>query len=389
MAKNKLFQTVQTAPVLNNAVSQAFGKTEITTLDAKGIIDLGNLILKDDKNKNAFIKSLTNVALKTVFRILDNKVEIPNILVNGSDYFQALRKISVKVMQAKDDSSNDLSTNTMWRITIPETTEKIFGTCQPFVFEVTIPDKLLEPAFNGEILLDDFVVAVFDTLYKSIIEYANALVKLAISNFIVEKVKANRGVIPLVTLYNSEVLSEGDTPIPTGQKAMFNRSFLAYASMVLSNYIGYLEGTSVLFNDGTIERATQRDNLHVLILQDFASATKTFLEADTFNKELVSLPMYVEVKNWQGTGNTLPTFSNNSTINMIPSSEYEEEEPTVVTVNNVIATMFDRETVACSIFEDWSATDRNNRQRYTNYTFGANRGYYNDLSENGVVFTLN
>ena len=33
----------------------------------------------------------------------------------------------------------------------------------------------------------------------------------------------------------------------------------------------------------------------------------------------------------------------------------------------------------------FTATDRNNRNRYTNYTSGATLQYYNDLSENGVI----
>ena len=385
MAKKSYFNVAQCSSVLNLALNQAFGIDPIETLDARGLFSLGEVVLDSDENKNTFIEALSNIIYRTVVRTLDNSVEIPNILVNGSDYLGALRKISIKPMRPKDDSSYDLSTNTMWRITKAEATEKIFGTCQPFVIELTIPDKLLEPAFNGTREADDFVIAMFDMITKSTVEIANALTKLAISNLIAEKIKSNKGVVHLLTMYNTE--TEQATPLTKG-KARFNRDFIAYATMIFENYFAYMSKTSILFNDGSIERATQRDNMHVMILSDFANSQKVFLEADTYNRSLVRLPMYEEVVAWQGFGDTLPTFESNSSINIIPSSEEDEETPTEVEQSDIIGIFADREAVACSLYEDWSASDRNNRQRYTNYTFGANRGFYNDLSENCVIFLL-
>ena len=140
---------------------------------------------------------------------------------------------------------------------------------------------------------------------------------------------------------------------------------------------------SVLYNMASRIRATRRDNMHVLMLTEFASATATYLESDTFHNELVKLPYYQEVEYWQGTGVTAPNFADCSTVDIkIPS------DGTAVQQSGIVAVFMDREAVGTGIFDRFSAADRSNRLRFTNYTEGATIQSFADTSENGVIFVV-
>ena len=54
--------------------------------------------------------------------------------------------------------------------------------------------------------------------------------------------------------------------------------------MTIKNYIGYLSTPKTIFNTAGKKRATPRDNLHVLLLNDFVSASDAFMSAGTFHK---------------------------------------------------------------------------------------------------------
>jgi len=151
----------------------------------------------------------------------------------------------------------------------------------------------------------------------------------------------------------------------------------------MRNYITYLRKPSVLYNVAGRVRATARDNMHVLMLTEFASACTTYLESDTFHDELVKLPLYSEVEYWQGTGTTAPNFDDCSSIDIeIPS------DGTAVTQSGIVAVFMDREAVGTGLYDRFSAADRNNRNRYTNYTEGCNIQTFVDTSENGVIFVV-
>ena len=56
--------------------------------------------------------------------------------------------------------------------------------------------------------------------------------------------------------------------------------------------------------------------------------------------------------------------------------------------SGIVGVMADRESIFTTWRDMFTATDRNNRNRYTNYTAGCGLSYGVDLSENAVVFIL-
>lgn len=375
----------QNSTLINSAVKQMWGQNAPTVQNVSELVSLGEKILSSDTNKEQFLGVLADRIKRTVIRTLDNSIDMPKIFMDYESYFGIMQKITVRPMLSQNDNSWNISeddyTSTIWEINKPDVSQTFFNNLSAFTIPLTVPDTMLKSAFmDGD--MDAFIAGIFNSIESSLVMLLNALAHLAITNLIAERVKTNKH-INLLSLYNSAM----GTTLTTA-KALFDADFLRYSSMIIRNYINYLRHPSVLYNDGTEVRATQRDNMHVLMLSDFVSAFNIYLQSSTFHNELTQLPLYDEVTFWQSVGNTVPSFTNNSSINIIPASELNETKKTAVTQSGIVCVLADRQALGTTLVEDWTGADRNNRERYTNYTYGANRGYFNDLSENAVVFVI-
>lgn len=76
---------------------------------------------------------------------------------------------------------------------------------------------------------------------------------------------------------------------------------MKFACSTISKYVKRIAKPSELFNTEGCTRHTE-GSLMLSVLADFSSNVQTYLESDTYNKELVGLPNYSDVPYWQGTG---------------------------------------------------------------------------------------
>ena len=180
--------------------------------------------------------------------------------------------------------------------------------------------------------------------------------------------------VNLLKLYNETV----ETPL-TKEAALTDPDFIRFATYQISMYSDRMSKISTLFNVEKAERFTPKDLQHVVLLSDFAKASETFLASNTYNADKVALPKHETVPYWQGSG-TGYGIDDVSTIDVKTSAG------NVVKMSGIIGVIFDRDALGVSNLDRRVTTNYNPRAEfYTNfYKFDA--GFYNDLSENFVVF---
>ena len=182
--------------------------------------------------------------------------------------------------------------------------------------------------------------------------------------------------VNLLYLYNQTIT----TPI-TASKALYDENFLKFASYTMSLYIDRLKSMSTLFNVGGKTRFTPKNDLHFVVLSNFAKASDMYLQSDTFHKELVALPQYESVPYFQGTG-TSYDFADTSKIYVKTASGND------ITINGVVGVMFDRDACAVNNFNRRTTSKWNAKAEFTNYWNKCDARYFNDLNENCVVFFI-
>lgn len=380
--------------LVNAAGQQMWGTQALTTNDLRGLISLGDLVFSSNSNRDGFLNVLVDRIGKTLFRTLDNRVEFPSFIRNEIEFCAIVQKVNIDILPSQSaewaEVGNAGFTPNQFKIDKPQITQLLFGDPRlVWEFDLTVPDTLYKTAFQSASQMGAFITALMDAMDKSLVESINNMNHAALCNLIAEKFKAGHNIVTLLTDYNA--LGGGGGTL-TAADALYDKDFLRYASQTINMYIKYLSQTSALYNEGINNnpqlRATQRDNLHCIISADFAASARFNLYSTDYNYQFEELPLYDEFVSLQASGTTAHSPSTDMSIDVTPSSEAGQATPTTVQEDYICCILADREAIGTTWRDVFTATDRNNRNRYTNFTTGCGLSWFNDLSENTVVFQI-
>lgn len=377
--------------LVNDVNSQLWGETALGVHDLTGLIALGDTVFSSADNRDLYLGELVDRIGKSVLRNLDLEVEFPNFMKNTFEWGAILQKINIMVTPASSNESwrvgaNDFTSN-QFKVDKPTVVSRLFSDTNTWEYDITIPDKLFKSAFLSASAMGAFIDGIMSSMVDSLTLAINNMAHMSLVNLVAEKKKANNACYDALALYN-ETLT---TPI-SRDKALVDKEFWRFFGMFVRNQIKYMEQPSKLFNIGTGDndaflRVTARDNMHVLASADAMSYMSSYLYAQDFNYRFDEMPLYKEWVSLQAqtiTGATdNPTFESNTSINVKPSSGGDAIE-----LSGVAVILADRQAIG-TFYEDMdTSSDRNNRNKYTNFTSDATIGYFNDLSENICVIYI-
>lgn len=371
--------------LLNDVTQQALGTKAVSMSDLTGLVSLGNTILNSDTTKEKWLNVLTDRIGKTIVSARAYSAGTDRYLKNTFEYGAILQKVYIAPMDAEENTSHKAEgvSVDMYVIKNPEVKQKLFSDVTAWEIDVTIPDRQLKGAFVSESAMASFIGGIFTAIENSMELKLENMSNMCVANFIGERLwaKANgNGALTVVNLLADYKTATGDTTL-TAANALYSSNFLKYSSSQMSRYLERMEKMSKLFNTEEYSRFTKKEDAIVTVLSEYASNYKFYLESDTYHKELVSLPNYGSIPYWQGTGTTY-SFNDTSKIDVTTSAGHH------VTQAGVIALITDRDALGIFKEDKKTLTAYNGKGEYTNYFNKAEIGYFNDLSENGVVFVV-
>ena len=375
--------------VINAVNKDMWGKTALSVKDLSGLISLGKTLEIDSDATDSYLNALVDRIGKTVIRTLDLELDFPNLYMDSFEFGAILQKITVNPFDAITNSDWNVGNNgftpTFADVHKPSVTVKHFQNATTWSYVVSVPNNLFFTAFLSESAMNNFIDAIIKALSDSMVMAINNMSRMAIANFVGEKIKNRNGVVNLLTLYNAN--KTGDDVL-SAEDAIYNKEFLKFSGMIIRNYIGYLEEPSTMYNVDETLRVTKRDNMHVMMLRDYASAYTTMFSSEAFNEELARLPLYTEVNHWQGAndGNGAPTFETNSTINLKVSSSANGAD--AIVTDGIVCVIADRQAIGVGINKRRVGKFVNDIDDYINTKTSATIQWLNDLSENGLIFTI-
>ena len=380
---------------LVNAVTQEIlGETAVVQEDLSNVVDIGKSIIDSD-NVDNYVKKLVNHIGKVVFQNRLYSGGVPSVLMDSWEYGSILEKISADLPEATVNETwaledkKDYSPDVFYK---PSVSAKFFNSKVTFEIPMSFTELQVKESFSSKEQLNGFISMLTTSVENAMTVKLDALIMRTINNMtaetlvaelntageglpvVIDKTATGVKAVNLLKLYNETVTA----PL-TAENALIDPDFIRFATYHISMYTDRMAKISTLFNVEGAERFTPKDLQHVVLLSDFAKASETFLASNTQNAEKVALPSHETVPYWQGSGLGY-SFDDVSTINVKTASKVD------VNVKGVLGVIFDRDALGVSNLDRRVTTNYNPRAEfYTNfYKFDA--GYYNDLSENFVVF---
>ena len=377
-------KVTQLKEIVNSATSEVLGKTDVVNDDLSNLVDVGNEIFNTDNIDN-YVKKLIDRIGQVIFVNRLYAGGVPSVLMDSWEYGSVVEKISADMPEADENDSWNLqdgqtySQDTFYQ---PKVSAKFFNSKVTFDVKLSFTTEQVKESFSNVNELNGFISMLETGVKNSMTVKLDGLIMRTINNMTGQILNSANGLqkVNLLTEYNAV---SGQTL--TANKALMDKDFLKFASLTIKKYQARITKMSTLFNAGGKARFTTTDNLHTVLLSDFADSAEVYLMSDTYHNDTVSLPNHETVPYWQGSGKSY-AFNDISKIDV--KIDAGNKTPKQVTQTGILGVMFDTNALGVSNLNQRTTTSYNARAEfYTNY-YKMDAGYFNDLNENFVVFYI-
>lgn len=383
-------KVTQVYEIVNNITKEVLGEEPLLQEDLSNVVDIGNAILNANAVDN-YVRKLVDHIGKVVVVDRVYRGRAPSVLMDGWEYGAILEKINIEIPEATENESWELVNGTSYDpniFTSPKVSAKFYSDRITFEIPMSFTEMQVKSAFSNPTQLNAFVSGIYNAIQKSMTVKNDGLIMRTINNFIGETIynayegkatttAGNTRAINLLALYKAQFPES----TLTAEQAITSPDFIRFASMKIGNYIDRMSVLSTLFNIEGKARFTSRDLLHVVMLSDFSSAANSYLQSDTFHDEFTRLPDAELVPYWQGSGAGYE-FNSVSAINIKTASG------NVVNQSGILCVLFDRDALGVTNMNPRVTSNYNAKAEFFNEWHKWDAGYFNDFSENFVVFFI-
>lgn len=376
-------KVTQIKELVNSSLKEVNGTSEVLKEDLSNVVDIGKDLANNDDIDN-FVKKLVDRVGKTVFNNRMYQGSAPSVLMDAWEFGSIVEKVDADLPDVEENDSWNLQDGKSYDQDIfyqPKVSAKFFNSKITFDIPMSFTKMQVKSAFNSATELNSFLSMLMTKVQNALTVHLDGLIMKTINNFTAQVVHANKGLqtVNLLSLYN-DVTGEN----LTSAKALTSPTFIKFANLTINSYRDRIAKMSTLFNAGGVNKFTPLANQHLVVLSDFASASKVYLEADTYNQDNVKISNYDSVPYWQGTG-TKYGFND---ISKIDVAIKDGSTTTEVTQTGILGVLFDTNALGVSCQNPRTTTAVNARAEfYTNFN-KYDAMYYNDLNENFIVFMV-
>lgn len=377
-------KVTQLKDIVNGVTSEVLGKENVVAEDLSNLVDVGNEII-DSENVDNYVKKLIDRIGKVVFVNRLYAGGVPSVLMDSWEFGSIVEKISADMPDADENDSWNLkdgqsySQDTFYQ---PKVSAKFFNSKVTFDVKLSFTTQQVKESFTTVNELNAFLSMLETGVENSMTVKLDGLIMRTINNMSAQTLHGGQAMqkVNLLAQYNT---AQGTTL--TASKALTDKEFLKYASLVIKQYQARITTMSTLFNQGGKARFTNTNDVHTVLLSDFADTAEVYLMSDTLHNDTVALPAHETVPYWQGSG-TGYGFNDISTIDV--KVDTGTKTPTEVKQSGILGVMFDTNALGVSNLNQRTTTAYNARAEfYTNF-YKLDAGYFNDLNENFVVFYI-
>lgn len=376
--------------VLNAIVNQATGKENLGVISTSNFVSLAttSLNISNDNLLNAISQTLS----RTIFSIRPYDAKFKGLMKDEQRFGNHVRKLNIGDKDWEKDVRYDLVDGESVDdqiVSNPAILQTNFYGQNVYSRHYTVYRDQLNIALSSEEEFQRFITMIVQNCSDMIEQCHESTARMTLANFIGGKVKGDvNNVIHLVTKYNDVAGTELTTDT-VRQPANFV-PFIKWAF----GYIGYLSGMltersqkfHINVTGKEISRHTPQNRQKLYLFSEYLKDMDASVLSSVYNDNYLKWADHEQVNFWQSI--ETPDGINTKCSYMSADGAIKTDDVGTAT-GNIFGVLFDEEAVGITTCGQWSSASRfNARGGYTNFWYHFNDRYYNDFTENGIVFLL-
>lgn len=389
----------QLATILNAITAQATGTSALAVTDTSSFITAGQEALK--AGYDTLGTAISQVLSRTIFSIRPYSAKFKGLEMTQQQYGNITRKLTAIDKPFKNNPGLDPTvlvdggTVDPWVIEKPLVQQMNWYGAETVQRQLTLWDYQLDQAFSGPDQLASFVSMMMQNM-SDVLEQARENTKrMTLVNLIgaiLGNYAANQNV-KLVTEYNTYI---GASPALTWAAIKADNAkyqhFMRFAYARIATVASMLTERSAKYHVSltgkTIMRHSPYDRQRLYMLGQERYDMEAQVLADAFHDNYLQYADVETVNFWQ-------SINTPDAINVTPSylatagaNAGTIQKGSAVNKAGIFAVLMDEEAAGIVQVQERSGSIYNPRASYNNLFFTTVNRYFNDFTENAVVFTL-
>ena len=385
----------QVATLVNAAIAQSTGASNIATMALEEIVDRGN-DASVIGSVEQFTKSLLNVMIGNWYTDRSYRSQYDDPFFQNSEAFAAIASFitiqapDVTASHAWTDFVSGTTTAGVYTLYLPTVDQRVYGKSISWELPVAITDEQWNTAFHSAAELAAFVNQIFLVVDNALVMHMEDLDRANRNNFMALKIEAqadplNTG-IHVVDLVDGWANFSGATTNISVEDFLNDRKALNWAKSELIFYKDFLKKMSVKFNTAGFKRFTPDEDLVVQVLARFEQYLNAVAESDTYHNEILQLPGHQTIPYCQAEGDL--SFDDTSEIKVETAPAEGATPAVVVNQDGIVAFFAHKWAIMHTIVNKRTAVTRFDPEAVTQYYNQNTDRYMNNLTMPAIVFVL-
>lgn len=390
----------QISSVLNDIVNQATGVEHMKATDTSSFVAQAQTALQVGNDR--IMSSISQVLDRTIFSVRPYNAKFKGLRKTTQQWGNHVRKLGMIDDDWEDDQRQPLDDNStvdMYKIKKGKVLQTNFYGGKVFQRHRTYFRDQLDQAFRNPDEFGQFISMYTQNTMDMIEQAHESMARACVANYIGAKniwqarVTDNtpdyngEHVIKLLTRYNTEnglVLTADDV-----RKADNFPSFYRWACAKIMTYMDFFTERSTRFHANIkgkeIARHTPLRMQNIMMFSPDLHTADTTVLSNTFHDQYLKIATNEKVNFWQSLESPMQIKVKPSFMTPTGSVDTGEEQD----MNNIFAVLFDENAMGLTTINQWSSTTPfNSAGGYWNIYYHFTDRYWNDMTENGLVFVL-
>lgn len=400
MANDLSFNQMST--VLTDITQQATGQKAFAPTDTGSFVTVAQMALKT--GYDPLTTAISQVLSKTIFSVRPYTRKFKGLNVSNQRYGNHVRKLLTIDKPFEDDDRLKLvdgESIDQYKVNKPKVLQTNFYGANQYQKSVTIYKDQLDCAFSSPDEFASFISMIMqnasDMIEQAHEETARATINNLISGIysaesegasVYARANGGKRAINLLKLYNQ--MNGSSLKVVDVFKTANFESFVKFAFSTINTIADLMSDRNTLFSSQLtnypIIRHTPKDRMKFYLYTDLVNKINSEVYSTVFNPDFLKLVDFERVNFWQSALN--PSSINNKPVvlkkdgTLSPGNE-------AVSISNVFGVLFDEEAAGYTTVNEWSQPSPfNARGGYYNQFWHFTDRYWNDFTENAVIFYL-